>query len=482
MRKLLLLLLTFLLARGAAASIDVPRWLDPPTVDGKCGDPAYERGARLSGQVSIVHSSVDLYVCVGASGAERVTVGLDPDLSGSSAPGTGDYVFTFTNTGTVKAERGGPDGKLVPLPISSADASAAFGSGGAEVRISLEWLGGYARSSGLGLNVEGKGASLFRWPESASPGSPRSWGALALGPVYEGASAGSIFLDGRESYLVIPYAPDLNPKELTVEAWVRAVDGDCGTLIGNGRSSSYWLALCEGVSFAHAGGSTVFSARHPLGDGWHHVAVTFAPNGIRTSYVDGRVVLQPGWEPPHESDGEEEEPPAVLGAAVLPLRIGSDRDDPDRDPLHGYVRELRIWDYARSAEEIRETAFVDLGGGEEGLVGLWPFTSDLRDLAGGHDAGLVGSAALAREGPQVTEFPEPPAGEPYDYPKRKPIPAWNAQVPAVADEDAMTLDGDCTRSEYKRAAKLALEPDRSVHMKMLVAGDALYLCTNVVLG
>ena len=480
MRKPLLLLIVLLLARGAAASVDVPRWLDPPTVDGKCGDPAYERGASLSGQASIVHSSVDLYVCVGRSGAERIAVGLDPDRSGSSAPGTGDYVFTFTNTGSVKAERGGPDGKLVPLSISAGDASAAFASDSAEVRISLEWLGGYARSANLGLTVEGKGASLFRWPESAAPGSPRSWGELALGPIYDGASAGSLFLDGRESYLVVPFAPELNPKELTVEAWVRAVDGDCGTLIGNGRSSSYWLALCEGVRFGHGGGSTVLGASHPLGDGWHHVAVTFAPDGVRTLYVDGAVVLQPGWEPAKVR--EEEERPAVLGASVLPLRIGSDRDDPDRDPLHGYVRELRIWDRARSAEEIRETAFVDLKGGEEGLVGLWPFTSDLRDLAGAHDAGLVGSAALAREGPQVTEFPKPPAAEPYDYPKKRPIPAWNAQVPAVADGTAMVLDGDCTLAEYGRGAKLSLEPDRSLHMKMLVAGDSLYLCTNVLSG
>lgn len=491
MRKPLLLLIALFAAHGAAASTPVPRWLDPPAVDGKCGDPAYERaayerGASLSGQVAIVHSSLDLYLCIPKlpDGAERIAVGLDPDLSAESVPGTGDYVFSFTGTGTVTADRGGPDGKLVPLPASIGDsASAAFAPGSAEVRISLEWLGGYARRAGLGLTVEDRGGtSLLRWPEGAAPGSPRSWGELALGPVYEGTSAGSLFLDGRESYLVVPFAPELNPRELTVEAWVRAVDGDCGTLVGNGQASSYWLALCEGVRFGHGGVSAVQGARHPLGDGWHHVAATFDSEGMRTLYVDGAVVLQPGWEPAHETRAGETSAPVSLGSSVLPLRIGSDRDDPDRDALHGYVRELRIWDHARSAEEIRETAFLDLTGGEAGLVGLWPFTSDLRDLAGGHDAGLIGNASLAREAPQVAGFPEPPAGEPYDYPKRAPLAAWNAQVPAIADEKAMTLDGDCTRSEYARAAKLALEPDRSVHMKMLLAGDALYLCTNVVLG
>jgi len=488
-RKLLLLLTALapaLLAQSAAAQITVPRWLDPPAVDGKCADPAYERGASLSGQASIVHSSLDLYLCIGKlpSGTERIAVGLDPDLSAGSAPGTGDYVFSFTSAGTIKAERGGPDGKLVPLTIPAGDASATFVSGSAEVRISLEWLGGYARTAGLGLTVEGKGgAGLLSWPAGAAPGSPRSWGGLALAPVFDQeASAGSVFLDGRESYLVVPFAPELNPKELTVEAWVRAVDGDCGPLVGNGRAASYFLALCEGVRFGHGGGSTVLGARHPLGNGWHHVAATFDAEGVRTLYVDGTVVLQPGWEPAQVREEEEERIPAVLGSSTLPLRIGSDRDDPDRDPLHGYVRELRIWDHARSAEEIRETAFLDLNGGEEGLVGLWPFTADLRDLAGGHDAGLIGNASLAREGPQVTKFPDPPQFEPYDYPPRKPLPAWKAQVPAVADAAAMKLDGDCTLAEYGRAAKVILEPDRSLHMKMLVAGDSLYLCSNVLAG
>src|SRR4029079_860457 len=153
--------------------------------------------------------------------------------------------------GTVKAERGGPDGKLVPLATGGNDAARAFAATSAEVRIPLEWLGGYARTAALGLSVEAKGgASLKRWPDAAAPAFPASFGALELGPVYaQGTSAGSAFLDGREGYLVVPYAPELNPQELTIEAWVRAVDGDCGTLVGNGQASSYWLGLCDGIRF-----------------------------------------------------------------------------------------------------------------------------------------------------------------------------------------------------------------------------------------
>ena len=105
----------------------------------------------------------------------------------------------------------------------------------------------------------------------------------------------------------------------------------------------------------------MLGARHPLGDDWHHVAATFDAEGVRTLYVDGSVVAPARVGAARRRREEDEVPmPAVLGSSTLPLRIGSDRDDPDRDPLHGYVRELRIWDHARSAGEILETAFTDL--------------------------------------------------------------------------------------------------------------------------
>ena len=205
--------------------------------------------------------------------------------------------------------------------------------------------------------------------------------------------------------------------------------------------------------------------------------------GVRTLYVDGVVVLQPGWEPPHEGEEEEElREPVVLGKSTLPLRIGSDRDVADRDPFHGYLRELRIWDRARTGEEIRADAFRVLTGKEPGLVALWPFIRDLRDVAGGHDAGLMGNAALAREAPQVKAFPEPPVFEAYRYPEREPFPAWDGRIPTLADDKGITLDGQCLRTEYASAGKLTLEPDRELSMKVVATGEALYLCTNVLLG
>ena len=76
---------------------------------------------------------------------------------------------------------GDPDGKLVPLP--TADASAAFASGSAEVRISLEWLGGYARTAGLGLTVRLAARALVtKWKTDTDLASIRDKEALAKLP------------------------------------------------------------------------------------------------------------------------------------------------------------------------------------------------------------------------------------------------------------------------------------------------------------
>src|SRR6185295_14009494 len=136
-----------------------------------------------------------------------------------------------------------------PLPTQDFDSAVARSDDqtwSAEMRISLEWFGGYARTDGLSIALEqSNGEMQQQWPRSATRLSPASWGDLVLGPLYaDTVHSGSAFLDGRNGYLVIPFAPEFNPREITVEAWARAPAGECGTLVGNGQRSSYWLGLC----------------------------------------------------------------------------------------------------------------------------------------------------------------------------------------------------------------------------------------------
>ncbi len=480
-------------------SVTAPKWLAAPVLDGRCNETEYAEAGSVSlltpggspGPVAkLLHSGLDLYVCFSAipnATEGQAVVRIDPNHSRSGLIMPGDYQFGVTAGGIISAAQGSANGDWSPLSAPASDFAAVVAPAGrdawaAELRISLEWAGGYARSDGVSLAVEGADGTESTWPESASARAPATWGDLILAPLYaDSVTAASAFLDGREGYLVAPYAPDLSPPEITIEAWVKVVDGDCGALVGNGRDVSYWLAFCRMIQFGHDGADSVQTGQHPLGAGWHHVAVTMAvATGIRTFYLDGQVDAQFGWEPAHEDTGQVSDP-ARLGASDRMLRIGSDRAAPDEvNHLHAYVSELRIWKRVRTADEIQQDAFRRLSGAEDGLVGLWPFTHGLQDIAGGHDAGLVGNASLAREGPDVHSFLPTPTPVPYTYPTPAPIPAWGGHISAIAE--GVTLDGVCKPSEYPDDSTVILEPDRTLSMRLLLTREALYLCTNILWG
>ncbi len=90
---------------------------------------------------------------------------------------------------------------------------------------------------------------------------------------------------------------------------------------------------------------------------WHHFAVTTKPgtNGWKL-YING--VLQ------YEIDGE----PTVAADSSYGFEIG--RNSGNRY-ANGAFREVRLWNVARTQEQIRENMENDLAGDETGLVGYW---------------------------------------------------------------------------------------------------------------
>lgn len=489
-------------AQSAAGTVIAPKWLDTPTVDGQCNDSAYaeagtaamlDASGHLITRVKILHSAVDLYVCfsempVGIG--QRVVVRVDGAASGKRALliRPGDYEFGLTAGGIASANQANLNGDFLPLTVRQHEFEARVSmtpnqNWSAELRMRLDWLGGYARTDGLYLAVQQlDGTILQQWPQSASERSPQTWGNLVLAPAYAGqVSAGSAFMDGRGGYFVVPYAPELNPPEMTIQAWVRVVDGSCGPLLSHDQSPSYWLALCNTLRFGYAGASTAASGQTPLGEGWHNIAVTMDAEGVRTLYVDGLLDVQPGWQSIDWPVHEEQERHAELGRSNGLLRIGADPDAPKgQTNLHSYLRDLAVWRRVLSADEIRSTAFKRLTGREPGLVALWPFTHGLQDIAGGHDAGQVGNASLAREAPDITGFAELPSFGRLNSPAPTPIPTWDGRIPLTSAP--IVVDGSCTAREYHQAAHIVLEPDHLVAMDLVLQPDALYLCTTLIVG
>ncbi|MDP2663712.1 MAG: hypothetical protein Q8R28_23595, partial [Dehalococcoidia bacterium] len=227
-----------------------PRLWDFAVVDGNCDDPVYAqagsvvmRDAQGTGatEVRLFHSGSDLYLCTGdmpPGDGQRLLILVDADASRGKLPIPGDYAFVIPIKGAVQVLQGSLNGGFVAITAPTQDVQAVVGGGGGqtwrtEARISLEWLGGYARVDAFDLALVGAGESVLQqWPQKTNYLSPFTWGDLTLAPIYGSVSAGSVYLDG-ESYLAVPYTPALSPQEITIEAWVKPADGACGTLVGN---------------------------------------------------------------------------------------------------------------------------------------------------------------------------------------------------------------------------------------------------------
>jgi hypothetical protein len=303
--------------------VTMPKWLSAPALDGECGDLAYtDAGAEpvtlqdsqgiTSKRGWLLHTTLDAFLCIEdlPPGFSSLAVRVDGDHSRSAMVGPGDYEFSTTRDTLLSVAQGNGAGEFVPFAIPTADFEAAVrpdpaSRWDAELRISLEWLGGYARLDGLSLETADEDGAVLRWPVAAERLAPATWGELDIAPRYpDPVAAGAAFLDGQEGYLVVPYAPALNPPAITIEAWVNVAGGDCGTIVGNGQIVSYWLALCDVVAFGHSGVASVRTGQTSLGTGWHHVAVTMESliegEGVRYLYVDGVLDTRPGWEPAEE--------------------------------------------------------------------------------------------------------------------------------------------------------------------------------------
>ena len=262
------------------------------------------------------------------------------------------------------------------------------------------------------------------------PGSPAGFGALCL----DGASILTFTNDNPDAR--IPTGDEV----FTIESWINPTSvpsaGDGGQITfwgtqgpvstsngfrlrgpagvrhyfwGNDHDENFGIDILPdttGVEDPNNGGNP---------SGWHHLAITY--DGAQTIwYWNGDPLGNPR---------------AVSGVNVADqdFRIGSRLN---AEFFTGWIDELRIWNVARTPEEIQETLMTGLGGDEEGLVAYWDFTNDFTDTSGNlHDATPVGNPTIDRfknapvsGGPATLEFTEVT----YDPDTRTATITWRSRV------------------------------------------------------
>lgn len=178
--------------------------------------------------------------------------------------------------------------------------------------------------------------------------------------------------DGVDDYVQTTYDGLSGTAPRTVEAWVRTsananpnnegiqqIITDWGTFVTGGRFT--FNILWNDAIRLEVGGNGV-SGTIPINDNvWHHVAAVYNPDAANeiALYVDG------------ELDTQGNLTVALNTVTGVDLRIGR-RIDNERDFL-GLIDEVRVFDYARTQNEIQATMNSELCGEVDGLVAYYTF-------------------------------------------------------------------------------------------------------------
>ncbi len=180
------------------------------------------------------------------------------------------------------------------------------------------------------------------------------------------------------NYFEIPHSPALNPTgQITIEGWVdvQSDGGGCSSIVGKNWLQAWWVGICGDTLRTYLKGEDSQRDGGDIsGPGWHHFAVTF--DGVqRCHYIDGK---------PPTCFAET----GPLTSTSSPVRIGSDVNWGFLP--NGAINEIRLWNVARSQDQIRSTINVPLDSPMPGLVAVWA-NGGPTDVVGPHDGVEVGT-------------------------------------------------------------------------------------------
>ncbi|MBC8231179.1 response regulator [bacterium] len=206
-------------------------------------------------------------------------------------------------------------------------------------------------------------------------------------------------------------------SQVTIEAWIKAADftnqwmpiiykGDGP----NNRSYTLWL-LINGSLMLESSSNIQrgrMDLRSPNGsitlNTWYHIAgIIDAKSGVMKILINGVEVARRNF-------GKD------IHISTLPLRVGWTHEDEEQghSPFAGQIDEVRLWNVARTEEQIVDSILKTLRGDEPGLVGFdtqatqpkgyWRFEGEgktaLDATGNGHDGELFGDATRV-----VSELP-----------------------------------------------------------------------------
>ncbi len=221
----------------------------------------------------------------------------------------------------------------------------------------------------------------------------------------------ALAFDGTDDYVNIPYSSTFDMYEdFTVEfwwcpnqTWDESTTLDNNAIISRSSGGSNYSQLSDWSFFLFSGkptapddddgrmrfgtyGGNVQTTRDSWVAGtWYHIAISFTSSSDVTFYVNGV----------EDNYGDDFDAGAVNGTANNPLMVGRGFYDAIYGPGYfpGKVDELRIWEVARSQDDIINTMCERLIGNESNLVAYYRFDassgSNLEDLTSNNNDGTL---------------------------------------------------------------------------------------------
>jgi alpha-tubulin suppressor-like RCC1 family protein/sugar lactone lactonase YvrE/uncharacterized protein YfcZ (UPF0381/DUF406 family) len=166
---------------------------------------------------------------------------------------------------------------------------------------------------------------------------------------------GYAFQFSDNDYVTVLHDESLSFTQMTLETWINLYNHNASKYPIYKGNDFYIYITSSTIEFYN--GSSTFSVNLVIPDDkWVHIACVYDVTQTMYIYVNGLLKFQ-----------QASDPGSTLYTA--PMYIGSDGSN----TIYGTMDETRIWNYGRTAAQIRESMCKKLNGNEPGLVAYYRF-------------------------------------------------------------------------------------------------------------
>jgi len=164
----------------------------------------------------------------------------------------------------------------------------------------------------------------------------------------------------------------------TLEAWVAGSDtGACSGIAGKQYTTAWWIGVCGTTLRSYIKGtSSLFDGGKVPANEFVHIAVTY-DGATRKHYIDGELVASKAETGPMTTNTQA-------------MRFNSDTAYPFS--YANTLDEVRLWNMARTQDQIRSTINTPINSPQAGLVAVYHLDGNAADAIAGHNGSTNGTA------------------------------------------------------------------------------------------